>query len=110
MKINPLALTKSREYLGLSLEEAATILGYKKEKLALWERTEEGQRQLFEAKEHPTYKQLTHIAKKYCRNIYNFYAEEWDEQDFKISTFSISAFTLTYIFCFLCQRFFDIFC
>ena len=84
MKINPLALTKSREYLGLSLEEAATILGYKKEKLALWERTEEGQRQLFEAKEHPTYKQLTHIAKKYCRNIYNFYAEEWDEQDFKI--------------------------
>ena len=95
MKINPLALTKSREYLGLSLEEAATILGYKKEKLALWERTEEGQRQLFEAKEHPTYKQLTHIAKKYCRNIYNFYAEEWDEQDFKISTFRIriSAFS-----------------
>ena len=24
------------------------------------------------------------MQKKYCRNIYNFYAEEWDEQDFKI--------------------------
>ena len=72
MKINPLALTKSREYLGLSLEEAATILGYKKEKLALWERTEEGQRQLFEAKEHPTYKQLTHLQKKTVVEIYNF--------------------------------------
>ena len=52
MKINPLALKKNREYLGLSLEEAAKILN--KNKLFTWEK----QLQLLETEVELTYKEL----------------------------------------------------
>ena len=77
MKINPLALKKSREYLGLSLEEAAKILN--KNKLVTWER----QLQLLETEVELTYKELAEIAEKYCCDVGDFLLKEFNKTEFK---------------------------
>ena len=56
MKINPLALTKSREYLGLSLEEATKILN--KQNLFIWEK----QLQLLETEVELTYSSFSSFS------------------------------------------------
>ena len=77
MKINPLALTKSREYLGLSLEEATKILN--KQNLFIWEK----QLQLLETEVELTYKELAEIAEKYCCDIGDFLLKEFNKTEFK---------------------------
>ncbi len=82
MKINPLALKKSREYLGLTLEEAAKILGYKK--LDIWEK----QLSFFGNEVEITYKELAKIAEEYCCDTGDFLLKEFNRKDF-ISDFRI---------------------
>ena len=68
---------KNREYLGLSLEEAAKILN--KNKLVTWER----QLQLLETEVELTYKELAEIAEKYCCDVGDFLLKEFNKTEFK---------------------------
>ena len=73
MSINPLILKKNREYLNLSLEKAASLLKFKKERVEQWEKGEV----------EPNYHQLLKIGKVYCIDPSKFYLKQWEAQGFK---------------------------